>query len=92
MRWSAEYSFKELTSEERYERGDLVIVFFFFFPSEGKGFQSDGHRSWDPMVGICIYIDKTAGKPVLSRGKNEQEHTKRYAQRGNRIVEERPDH
>lgn len=44
------------------------------------------------MVGICIYIDKTAGKPVLSRGQNEQERTKRYAQRGNRIVEERPDH
>ena len=44
------------------------------------------------MVGICIYIEKTAGKPVLSRGKNEQERTKRYVQRGNRIVEEKADH
>lgn len=44
------------------------------------------------MVGICIYIEKIAGKPVLSRENNEQEHTKRYVQRGNRLVGEKPDH
>ena len=43
------------------------------------------------MVGICIYIEKIAGKPVFSRGNNEQEHTKRYVQKGNRIVGEKPD-
>ena len=43
------------------------------------------------MVGICIYIEKIAGKPVFSRGNNELEHTKRYVQKGNRIVGEKPD-
>lgn len=46
MRWSAEQSSKELTSEQRFEGGDLVINFF-----EGNRFQKYRTPKSKPLGG-----------------------------------------